>query len=74
MRSRGDLLPTLGKGTVLETADRDLKSLDIYSRGRFGGWRYESCNQDYSYMQGGQAVDAICGGSPEDVYRHPERF
>lgn len=71
---RGYPIPTLGRDTVLEAADRDLKSLDIYSRGRFGGWRYESCNQDYSYMQGSQAVDAICDGSPEDVYWHPERF
>lgn len=71
---RGYPIPTLGRDQILESADRDFRSLNIYNRGRFGGWRYESCNQDYSYMQGRQAVDAICDGSSEDVYWHPERF
>ncbi|SMX82185.1 Protoporphyrinogen oxidase [Brevibacterium sp. 239c] len=71
---RGYPIPTLGRDDILESADEDLRSHDIYSRGRFGGWRYESCNQDYSYMQGRQAVDAIYDGTPEAVYWHPEQF
>lgn len=71
---RGYPIPTLGRDQILKAADAALKSRDIFSRGRFGGWRYESCNQDYSYMQGRQAVDAIFSGSDEEVYWHPERF
>ena len=43
-------------------------------RGRFGGWRYESSNQDYGYLQGREAVDNALSGTPEDVYWHPDRF
>lgn len=71
---RGYPVPTLGRDQVLQTADATLRELDIYTRGRFGGWRYESCNQDYAYMQGRQAVDAIFEDSLEEVYWHPERF
>ena len=67
-------VPTLGRDEVLADHDRRLKSLDIRSRGRFGGWRYESCNQDYSFAQGVEAIDSIDTGRPEDVLWHPERF
>lgn len=67
-------VPTLGRDAVLERVHSALESHSVRSRGRFGGWRYESCNQDYSFMQGAEAVDAITTGSPEDVFWHPERF
>lgn len=67
-------VPTLGRDDVLAEVDAHLVRHGIYSRGRFGGWRYESCNQDYAYLQGRQAVDAALCGSAEDVYWHPERF
>lgn len=67
-------LPTLGRDRILRTLDATLRAAGIRSRGRFGGWRYESCNQDYSYAQGVEAVDAIHDGTPEDVYWHPDRF
>ncbi|MGU3499751.1 protoporphyrinogen/coproporphyrinogen oxidase [Mycobacterium sp. C31M] len=67
-------VPTLGRDELLREADDHLLAQGIYSRGRFGGWRYESSNQDYGYMQGRQAVDHAVSGSPEDVYWHPERF
>lgn len=71
---RGYPVPTLGRDDILRAADEKLIALDIRSRGRFGGWRYESCNQDYSYMQGWQAVASIYDGRAEDVYWNPERF
>lgn len=72
--SLGYPVPTLGRDEVLREIDAYLVRHGIYSRGRFGGWRYESSNQDYTYMQGRQAVDAALFDAPEDVYWHPERF
>ena len=67
-------VPTLGRDAVLRPLDERLRAHGIRSRGRFGGWRYESCNQDYSFAQGVQAVGNILDDEPEDVYWHPERF
>ncbi len=67
-------VPTLGRDAVLRYVHAGLEAHGVRSRGRFGGWRYESCNQDYSFMQGVQAVDAITTGGAEDVFWHPERF
>lgn len=67
-------VPTLGRDELLREADKQLLAHGIYSRGRFGGWRYESSNQDYGYVQGRQAVDHALYGTAEDVYWHPERF
>ena len=67
-------VPTLGRDDVLRELDATLRRSGVRSRGRFGGWRYESCNQDYSFQQGLEAVEAIMAGTPENVYWHPERF
>ena len=37
----------------------------VFSRGRFGMWRYEVSNQDHSFMQGVEVVDRIINGTPE---------
>jgi len=47
------------------------KNLDIWSRGRFGAWKYEVANQDHSFMQGVEAVDNILYGSPELTLNDP---
>lgn len=60
--------PWLGRDHVLDPVDDRLRQLDIYSRGRFGGWKYEVANQDHSVMQGVEAVDAILSGSEEQTY------
>lgn len=67
-------VPTLGRDEILRRADAMLRAHGVHSRGRFGGWRYESCNQDYSYVQGIQAVDAVLDGAEEDVLWEPERY
>jgi protoporphyrinogen oxidase len=67
-------VPTLDRDAVLRQVNERLLAHGVYSRGRFGGWRYESCNQDYSFVQGIEAVDNALHGTPEDVYWHPERF
>jgi hypothetical protein len=38
---------------------------DIYSRGRFGAWRYEIGNTDHSVMMGVEVADRLALGTPE---------
>jgi len=37
----------------------------VYSRGRFGLWKYEVSNQDHSFMQGVEVVDRLVNGLQE---------
>ncbi len=52
-------VPELGRDRALGSIQPYLESKDIYSRGRFGGWKYEEGNMDHSFMQGVQAVDSM---------------
>ena len=67
-------VPTIGRDEIIRGVDQLLMSHGMRSRGRFGGWRYESCNQDFSYVQGIQAIDSALLGTAEDVFWHPELF
>ncbi len=67
-------VPTLGRDDLLREVDAELIRCGVRSRGSLGGWRYESCNQDYAFQQGVEAVEAIMTGSREDAYWRPERF
>lgn len=60
--------PWLGRDEVLGEAEQALQGVSIFSRGRFGAWKYEVSNQDHSYMQGVEAVDRILTGAPERTY------
>ena len=57
--------PWLGRDAVLTTVDAELRRAGIFSRGRFGAWKYEVSNQDHSVMQGVEAIDHILNGTPE---------
>jgi protoporphyrinogen oxidase len=57
--------PWLGRDAVLAEALGGLDEVGIYSRGRFGAWKYEVSNQDHSALQGAEAVDRILLGTPE---------
>ena len=61
--------PWLGRDTVLTPVDHELRAAGIFSRGRFGAWKYEVSNQDHSFMQGVEAVDHILNGDPEATVR-----
>ena len=63
--------PGLGRDEVLNALHPPLEQLDIYSRGRFGGWKYEVSNQDHSLMQGVELVDRLVHGVPEVTYWFP---
>jgi len=64
--------PTLERDGALEKILPKLQNLDIYSRGRFGGWKYEVANQDHSFMIGVEVVDNILYGSPELTVNYPD--
>ena len=44
---------------------------DVWSRGRFGSYKYEVANQDHSCMIGVEAVDNIMFGTKEFTLLHP---
>jgi hypothetical protein len=60
--------PWKGRDEVLDPVNRALTGMDIYSRGRFGTWKYEVSNQDHSVMQGVEAVNHILNGEDERTY------
>jgi hypothetical protein len=63
--------PTLGRDKALNAIQPELEKLSIYSRGRFGGWKYEVSNQDHSLMQGVELVNRLVLGVPEVTYWFP---
>lgn len=62
-------IPFVDREQVLGDVQERLEREAIYSRGRFGGWRYEVSNQDHSFMQGVEVVDRIMSGTEETTYR-----
>jgi protoporphyrinogen oxidase len=64
--------PTLEREGVLTQLLPRLLAKGIYSRGRFGSWRYEVGNQDHSFMLGVEAVDNIVSGAVELTLNYPD--
>jgi hypothetical protein len=61
-------VPTLGRDAALAVIQPWLMEHDIYSRGRFGAWRYEIGNTDHSVMQGVELADYLVSGKPETTW------
>ena len=59
-------IPSLERDKALATVHPWLESQDIYSRGRFGAWRYEVGNMDHSVAQGVEWVNRIVLGDREN--------
>lgn len=58
--------PFVGRDALVDPALRAFEKLNIYSRGRFGAWKYEVANQDHSFAQGYECVERLAaGGGPE---------
>ncbi|KAI6185334.1 Amino-oxidase domain-containing protein [Aphelenchoides besseyi] len=49
-------IPSLTRDSELEKFNEKLEEHQIFSRGRFGGWKYELSNQDYCFEMGRQVV------------------
>ena len=60
--------PWRGRDAVLGRVDAALRAERIYSRGRFGAWKYEASNQDHSFMQGVELIDHLLTGVAERTY------
>ena len=61
-------VPTLDRDAALAVIEPWLQRRRIWSRGRFGAWRYEIGNMDHSFMQGVEWVDHVLDGAPETVW------
>ena len=71
----------LGHGYPTPSVDRDailnqvlpvLDARGIFSRGRFGAWRYEVSNQDHSMMQGVEVAERLMHGHAELTLLKPD--
>jgi len=63
--------PFLGRDAVVDPLIEAFEQHAIFSRGRFGAWKYEVSNQDHSFMQGVECVDRLAFGSEETTLHRP---
>lgn len=61
--------PSLERDAILQDVIPVLDNLGAFSRGRFGGWKYEVSNQDHTFMQGVEWTNRIVEGEQEQTYR-----
>lgn len=57
--------PSVERDGILAQAIPFLEKHGIYSRGRFGMWKYEVSNTDHTLMQGVELVNRLILGEPE---------
>ena len=58
-------VPGLQRDATLAKVLPEFEQFGVYSRGRFGLWKYEVSNQDHSFMQGVEVIERILNGRPE---------
>lgn len=63
--------PSLERDEILDQVLPELEKTDIFSRGRFGAWKYEVSNQDHSFMQGVEWVNRVVLNIPELTVHFP---
>lgn len=61
-------VPTIERDAALAVIQPFLVSQDVYSRGRFGAWKYEVGNMDHSFMQGVEIAERLLTGKKESVF------
>jgi hypothetical protein len=64
-------IPTLERDDALAAILPALERHGIYSRGRFGAWKYEVGNQDHSAMQGVEIVNRLLNDETEVTITSP---
>jgi hypothetical protein len=57
--------PSVERDAILSQVIPYLEQQGIYSRGRFGMWKYEVSNTDHTLMQGVELVNRLLQGEPE---------
>ena len=60
-------VPTLERDASLSTIQPWLRQHEIFSRGRFGSWRYEVGNMDHAVKMGIDAARQLVLGEPEEL-------
>jgi protoporphyrinogen oxidase len=64
--AQGYPTPFLGRDAVVDPMLRAFEAVGIWSRGRFGAWKYEVANQDHSFAQGYECIERlVAGGGPD---------
>jgi protoporphyrinogen oxidase len=63
--------PTTDRDAALGVLLPSLEQLRVFSRGRFGAWKYEVSNQDHSFMQGVELADRLLLGHAEVTVNDP---
>ncbi len=61
-------VPCLKRDSALGAIQPRLEAKGIFSRGRFGGWKYEVANMDHSVMQGVEWAQRMVLAEPETTY------
>jgi protoporphyrinogen oxidase len=61
-------VPTLGRDAALSAIQPWLMRHGIYSRGRFGSWKYEIGNMDHAVKMGIDVARLLVNGEPEQVW------
>jgi len=56
---KGYPTPSIGRNNDLFPLLKKLEEFSVYSRGRFGAWRYEVGNMDHSFMQGVESANRV---------------
>ncbi len=63
--------PSVNRDELLKPLQPWLENKNIYSRGRFGAWKYEVSNQDHSLMQGVELINRLELGEAEITIDFP---
>jgi hypothetical protein len=58
-------VPGLQRDAALAQLLPEFERFGVYSRGRFGLWKYEVSNQDHSFMQGVEIIERMVSGRRE---------
>jgi protoporphyrinogen oxidase len=64
--------PFFGRDQLCAPLFEEFEAHQIFSRGRFGTWKYEVSNQDHSMMLGVEAIDRIVFGTEELTQKHAD--
>jgi protoporphyrinogen oxidase len=63
--------PSVERDAALKEVLPALEKMDVFSRGRFGAWKYEVSNQDHSMMQGVEWANRVLHDIAEVTLNFP---